>query len=231
MSTKPGAPSGPTWMGGMPAEGAKPSWMAPKRTRASTKPPKVVSEPPRILHADDRAASSAHAAQLDRAEPAYDEIEPLLVRMPPVDLAPRVAELEEELAEARAGIVALTESIARVRDDVLRASERDLVELSIAIAERVIGRVVKHETNLFAAWAREAVVALGERDEITVALAPDVAAAVPSDAWEGTPRLRAELDASLPAGRVEVRGKFARVDADVRARLDAVIEALDLESE
>jgi flagellar assembly protein FliH len=115
--------------------------------------------------------------------------------------------------------------MARLRRDVLEASEPELVQLSLSIAERVVGRELALDPSLVVAWAREAIQALASKNEVVIALATDLASDVPAGGW-GDLHPRIEIDPELPPGTVEVRAPEAVVAAGPSARLSSVAQAL-----
>jgi hypothetical protein len=199
-------PSLPSWLAPRP-----PSDVAPSDAEPAAAPPPSAPDPIESLEA---------APDLDDG--------PRSEAIPPPPSTPSLRDWEGELAALEDDVVAATAAATAHRKAVLAASERDLVSLAIAIAERVIGREISLDPSLVATLAREGVAALTDQDDLTIAIAPDVAERVPADAWQRAldnvpPPV---VDPKLGAARVEVRGKFGRVDASVAARLDAVVRAM-----
>ncbi len=150
---------------------------------------------------------------------------------PPHALEPTAVELslQAEIAALQAALTAAVAETARVRREVLEASVPELVHLAGTIAEQVIGKRLERDPSILAALAREGIDALLEADELTVAVAPDLAERVPPEVWARALEGRATVvvDASMDATRCEVRGKSSRVAVDPRARLRVVLDALD----
>jgi flagellar assembly protein FliH len=137
--------------------------------------------------------------------------------------------LKEENSALQGRIAELAVTMARLRRDVLEASEPELVQLALSIAERVVGRELAMAPALVVGWAREAVQALAAKDEIVIALAKDVASQMAPEAWEaiGLPH-RIQTDPELGPGSVEVRAPEAVVAAGAQARLTSVAQALGI---
>ncbi len=122
--------------------------------------------------------------------------------------------------------------MSRMRRRVFEASERQLVQLAVVVAEKVVGRELEADQELFAQWAREGVSALLAEDSLTVTVSPDVAAVLQDvDAWPSTGSVSVVVDEGLEPGSCEVRGEVGKVDASVRARVAAMCETLGVDEE
>jgi flagellar assembly protein FliH len=142
-------------------------------------------------------------------------------------MALELERLREENASLQGRIADMAVTMSRLRRDVLEASEPELVQLALSIAERVVGRELAADPSLLVAWAREAVQALAAKDEVVIALARDVASQVPAKAWKGTGlEERVQIDPELGPGSIEVRVPEAVVAAGATARLTSVAQAL-----
>jgi flagellar assembly protein FliH len=227
-----------------------PSWLSPRREPVNASGPLGPAREPgsasRILRASPRPPLSpleAEAARIGEAElnalsavPALHhahlptQIAPLVIeRLPEGALsADEARALRAELEAARATIAENAIAMASLRREILEASEADLVQLATAIAERIVRREVRVDPELVAKWAQEGLGALGEHDELTVVISSDVAKTLPEERFrqllgDGV-ALRVEAD--LPAGSCEVRGRHGRYDASVDARMAAILDAL-----
>jgi flagellar assembly protein FliH len=142
-------------------------------------------------------------------------------------LSAEVARLREENAALTAQVAAGASRLARLRRDVLEASEPELVRLAVAVAERVVGRELSLDPTLVVSWARSAIQALASKDEVVIAIARDVGAQVPADAWSLVEvKHQVQIDPLLVPGSVEVRTSEGTIAAGARARLDAVAQAV-----
>ena len=203
----------------------RPSWIA--RKSASTRPP--AATPP-------VAASLPPAEPSEPVETAYreeltqiEEPGPLPLATPSVDLvtSAALAQLADENAALREQVAEMASTMARLRRQVLEASEGELVKLAIAIAERVVARELAISPELVVAWAREAVETLAAKDEVVIAFAKDVAEQVPTVAWTGV-GVEHQLitEPQFPNGAIEVRTPHGILAVDADARLAAVSHAL-----
>jgi len=141
---------------------------------------------------------------------------------------PDYPDLREENQALRRQIAEMAVSMAQLRTEILQASEGELVGLACAVAERVAGRELRSDPGLAAAWAREAIDALGAHDDVVIAIAPDLAALLPATEWVNLlgKTCRVETDTSLGALGCEVRTRTSVVDASLPGRLGAVAREL-----
>jgi hypothetical protein len=238
----------PQWSEERPASGPRvvPSWLAPRRVaqaftqedRALLGLPTPQSTPPMATVRASERSPSSFARASDRAS-AEAGIRAILSSLPPSpsSMPVRISTLPEPHPEPHAAILealrgALTLAIAdaaRARRDALAASEADLVALAAVVAQQIVGREIRLDPGLIAGWAREGLAALGEQDEVVVAIAPNLAELVPEATWAAAlPGAAPPLvDPSLPPSGCEIRGRYGRVDAGVTARIAAVIAALE----
>lgn len=172
----------------------------------------------------------------------------LHVAMAPGDVDAHVAALEREAftkgyaAGERAGVEAgarradamlrrlaqTIEDIGGLRTTMVHQTERQMVQLALMLAKRVVGRELSLDDDLVAAMAHVALERLGENTPATIRLNPDDYAAIVSlrgEAWEGT-QVTITPDPSLPRGGCVVDSAFGRVDASVEAQLGELSRAL-----
>ena len=229
----------PQWNAEPPASGPRlvPSWLAPRRVaqsftaadRALLGLPTLPPGPPVEVGRASEAVEAGIRAILSSLPPAAAPVRISTVpepheREPVVHPEPHLAVLEA----LRSALTAALADAARARRDALAASERDLVQLAAVIAQQIVGREIRTDPALIAAWAREGVAALGEQDELVVAIAPNLTELVPPATWIAALRGIAPplVDPSLPPSACEIRGRYGRVDASVTARIAAVLAAL-----
>jgi flagellar biosynthesis/type III secretory pathway protein FliH len=205
-----------------------PSWLAPK-----------MPVKPAPLHIERVEPSQAEAAQ--EGEPAAGEEQAAHISLaesalrPPATpiiedaepLPPPYPDLREENAALKADLAEAMRTIARMHREVLDASESELVRLATTIAGRVVARELSTDPSMLIAWAKEGIAALDAEDGVTIALAPDLALALPSDAWAALGVAhRVEIDPSLPMSKCEVRTRASSVDVSGAGRLAAVTREL-----
>jgi flagellar assembly protein FliH len=182
----------------------------PWRPRAAAPPEPVKDASPigaevgATLLANDKAALEREAfargyAQGERAaaDAARVQIEAVL---------DRVAETLQELGGLRRAI--------------LRDAERDMVQLSLAIAQRVVRREVFIDREVVVAIARVALERLGEKQGVTVRMHPDdhaYALARHGAQWVGE-GIAVIADADVPAGGCRVTSPGGTIDAGIDAQ-------------
>jgi flagellar assembly protein FliH len=128
---------------------------------------------------------------------------------------------------ARAGTEAVLSRVAEtlqelttLRRTIVRDAERDLVELSLAIAQRVVRREVFVDREVVLAIARVALERLGEKQGVTVRLHPDdhaYAVARHGMQWAGG-GIAVVADAEVPAGGCRVTSAGGTIDTGIDAQ-------------
>jgi len=172
---------------------------------------------------DDPEAAAAEAALYDQATRL--SLPPMTPPPAPAD-AQLTAQLEAELEQTRAQLAEALAEAERYRRQVLEASEHQLVELALVIAERVVGRELHADPQLVNRWAREGMQALVGQGPMTLLVSPDVKASLDANPPRTSASLTIEVDETLPPASCRIRGALGAVDASLVARLDAVADAL-----
>jgi hypothetical protein len=210
----------PSWVLPPPPDDACDFHLAVDRPPFPLAAPSLVASPPAVAPEETRPAP---------AEPtAASQVEP----GPPPSAASgdpeRGAADADQTGALLAALLDGVASAAAARRRALDASEHDLVELAITIAQRVLAREISTDPAIVAAWARQGLDALAEKDEAVIAIAPELETLMPCAAWASAVGDAAEVivDRSLPRFGCEVRGRFGRVDVGVEARVDTIVDAL-----
>lgn len=142
------------------------------------------------------------------------------------------AEAGAKRAEAMLRRLAETiQELADVRRSMIRQTERQMVQLALAIARRVVRREVALDSDLILTMARVALERLGDSTAVTIRLNPDD--------FEATCRQREALlagshvtvtpDGSVSRGGCLVQSDFGYVDASVDAQFRELARALLVE--
>lgn len=192
-----------------------PSWL-PSARKGPTQPPAREPSFSQLAEALPQIPKSPPPPQIPMAPEGW---------MPPDEadaLHAQVVSAEIRLAEVIA-------ELARVRREVLSASEPEVVKLALSIAERVVGHAVEIEPGLVAQWAAEGVAALATKDDVEVAIGAGLAEHV-FDAVRSTGATLV-VDPTLDRQGCEVRGRFARVRTSASDRFALVAESLRHEEE
>jgi flagellar assembly protein FliH len=125
-------------------------------------------------------------------------------------------------------LAATLDELTTLRQTMIQQSERQLVELSLAIARRILRREVTLDGDLIIAMAHVALERLGDAGSATIRLNPeDYAHTVQrhGEEWAGN-RVRVIADSAVGRGGCQVESEFGYVDAGVEAQFDQVMRAL-----
>jgi flagellar assembly protein FliH len=119
------------------------------------------------------------------------------------------------------------DELAGLRRQILQQSERQLVELALAIARRIVRREIAVDGELLSALARVAIDRLGESASATIRLHPDDFArtAAQVERWAAA-RVQVVADPSIARGGCFVESPFGFVDASVDAQFQEIARAL-----
>jgi len=125
----------------------------------------------------------------------------------------------------------LIEELKRRKEEVVRDSEKDIVDLSLALASRIIHREVRKDPGLVAGILRDMLKDLNVLDGVKVTLSPVDYLFIQEN--EGTilkeikniGNIRFEADPKMEVGGVVVDTGFSIVDARIGEQLSALREA------
>ena len=125
-------------------------------------------------------------------------------------------------------LAATLEELSGLRDNMVRQTERELVQLSIAIARKVLHREVSIDPELTAALAHIALERLGGAAPATVRLHPDDYATVTSGQVAPLSGRQVEVlpDPGVARGGCVVESEFGSINASVDAQLDEIARAV-----
>lgn len=120
------------------------------------------------------------------------------------------------------------EELAGVRAQMIRQTERQMVELALAVARRIIHREVSLDRDLLIAMARVALDRLGESATITVKLHPEDFAATSAARVSRTMGTCVTVleDPRLERGACLVESDLGTIDVSVDAQIEEVARAL-----
>ncbi len=197
--------------GDNPFRGGLPSWMAPKPDEAG-----------------EADTPSHHPSRMPSLPPSA----PVSLSVHPATIPPPIRDYEGEIAALQAQLEGCVRAMTCMRRHVLEASERQLVELSVAVAERIVGREVTTDPSVVLGWAREGIAALSEQDALVLTVSSDLAGAVGEVAdWTQDEQVEVRIGGSLEPATCEVRSDMGRVDASVLARLRGMRASLGIAEE
>ena len=120
------------------------------------------------------------------------------------------------------------EELSGLRDNMVQQTERELVQLAVAIARRILQREVSVDPELTAALAHIALERIGSATPATVRLHPDdfaVVAGGQPGAWLGR-QVEVRPDPSVARGGCLVESEFGSIDASMEAQVDEIARAV-----
>jgi len=116
--------------------------------------------------------------------------------------------------------------LGTLRAEMMHKTERQLVQLSLAIASRVIRREVSLDRELLVAMARVALDRLGDSASATIRLHPDDFKAAHADQQSADQAVRIVADPTVRPGGCLVQSDFGLIDIGVDAQLTELSAAL-----
>jgi flagellar assembly protein FliH len=120
------------------------------------------------------------------------------------------------------------QELTALRADIIQRSERQVVQLAMAIAERMINREISLDRGLVCAMARVALDRLGENASATIRLHPDDFAAVSAglgDGWKDQ-QITIAPDPMVSRGGCRVHSDFGFMDVDVASQFRELSKTL-----
>jgi flagellar assembly protein FliH len=120
------------------------------------------------------------------------------------------------------------DELTSVRADMIRQTERQMVQLALTIARRIVQREVSLDPDLLLAMARVALERLGDSARVTVRLHPEDYAAAHGDrvAELTSSNVTIVQDARLSRGGCRVESDMGLLDIGIDAQLQEVGRAL-----
>ena len=125
----------------------------------------------------------------------------------------------------------LTETLGELttlREQMIHQTERQMVQLALAVARRVVHREISLDQDLLIAMARVALDRLGESAQVTVRLNPqdfEATASARTAEWTGT-HVTVVADARVGRGGCRIESEFGAMDAGVDAQIQEIARAL-----
>lgn len=185
--------------------------------RAQTRP--SAAQPAATTDEEDRAALQARLAALERD--AFSKGFAQGERAGGEAAAQRGEAMLRRLTET-------LEELTTLREQMIHQTERQMVQLALAIARRIVHREIAIDQDLLIAMARVALDRLGESAHVTVRLSQDdfdATSAVRSGQWTGT-HVTVVADARIGRGGCRVESEFGVMDAGVEGQIHEIARAL-----
>jgi len=117
------------------------------------------------------------------------------------------------------------DELGGVRGEIIRRTERQMIQLVLAIAERVVHREISLDRTLLAGMARAALDRLGEYGSATIRLHPEDVTAIGARVSTDGP-VRIVADAVVPRGGCLVQSDFGFMDTSSEAQFRELARAL-----
>jgi flagellar assembly protein FliH len=142
------------------------------------------------------------------------------------------AELVARLESIGQSFVASLEELARFRREITARYERELLELSLGIARKIVQQEVSERPELWLGMLRTAVHHAVDREHIVVRVPATLAAFLREQAaplraaLDGVKDVEVIEDAALVDGACILESRFGEVDLGIDTQLDAVARAL-----
>ena len=120
------------------------------------------------------------------------------------------------------------EELATLRAEMIRQTERQMVQLALAMARRIVHREISLDQDLLVAMARVALDRLGDSAQVTVRLNPEEfeATGAARVAQLGAAHVTVVADARVPRGGCRVESSLGTLDAGADAQLQEIAYAL-----
>jgi flagellar assembly protein FliH len=138
------------------------------------------------------------------------------------------AAAQQETAALAKKLAATLDDLMRVRTEMIRHTEKQMVQLALAVARRVVHREVALDPQVLATMMRVALERVSDAAKVTVRLNPvdhqSVTAALSGSATSDQVTLLA--DGRVPRGGCRVESEYGDVDAGVDAQIQEIARAL-----
>ena len=175
--------------------------------------------------ADTAAAAAAETAESDAADAE-------LRRAFETGFAEGKASRDAELTVLHATVRESLEHLARFRGDLRQRYERELLQVALGVARKVVRQEVADHPERWLEMIRAAIARAVDREQVTVRVPPTLAAFL----RDADPPLRTTIadvkvleiveDPSLPDGSCLLETRFGEVDVGLESQLDACERAL-----
>lgn len=180
----------------------------------------------RIVRRDEVAAHD----QAERIRTAAGETARRIVEEATRDAERIREEARREGAEAaRAEVARDLAHAARLRLEAVRRAQDEIIALGVALAKRVVGRVIRIEPSLVTEMAEELVRRFERARQVKVRVAPADEPALLAH-WAERPEIAIEADPRLDRGDCIVETDLGTLDGRIDVRLEALERALGDES-
>ena len=135
---------------------------------------------------------------------------------------------QQETAALAKKLAATLDDLMRVRNDMIRHTEKQMVQLALAVARRVVHREISIDTNALVTMMRVALERVSDAARVTVRLNPtDHQAVVAALAGAATnDQVTLAADGRVPRGGCKVESDYGEIEAGVDAQIQEIARAL-----
>ncbi len=138
------------------------------------------------------------------------------------------AAAQQETAALAKKLAATLDDLMRVRNEMIRHTEKQMVQLALAVARRVLHREVSIDPAALVTMMRVALERVSDSARVTVRLHPadyqSVAAALAEAAT--SEQVTVTTDARLARGACRIESEYGDIDAGVDAQIQEIARAL-----
>jgi flagellar assembly protein FliH len=135
---------------------------------------------------------------------------------------------QQETAALAKKLATTLDDLMRVRNEMIRHTEKQMVQLALAVARRVVHREVSLDATVLVTMMRVALERVSDAARVTVRLNPAdhqaVGAALADAATSDQVTLLA--DARVPRGGCKVESEYGDIEAGVDAQIQEIARAL-----
>jgi len=142
------------------------------------------------------------------------------------------AQYMQAVAESAGALRSAAAVLQQTREDFLRSLEPQVVELAVAVAERIVQREVRIDPEFVQRTVRKALDHLLDRERVVVRLNPKDLEGLRAEKvklleeFDGIREITVQSDAAVGPGGCIVETGLLQVDARIEAQLEQILQAL-----
>lgn len=142
------------------------------------------------------------------------------------------AQYVQAVAESAGALRSAAAVLQQAREDFLRSLEPQVVELAVAVAERIVQREVRIDPEFVQRTVRKALEHLLDRERVVVRLNPKDLDGLRAQKvmllqeFDGIRELAVQADTAVEPGGCIVETSLLQVDARIEAQLEQILHAL-----
>jgi flagellar assembly protein FliH len=138
------------------------------------------------------------------------------------------AAAQQENAQLAKKLAATLDDLVRVRNEMIRHTEKQMVQLALAVARRVVHRELSIDATVLLTMMRVALERVSDAARVTVRLHPADHQSVTAALADAPPNDQVTLaaDGRVPRGGCKVESEYGDIDAGVDAQIHEIARAL-----